>query len=202
MYIWNSYGKNLSTTRTQLSLTQFASELSQAKMRLLEAQSQGEDRSYLLLQNSDRLQEIAREAKNDYLAAFALIKSAETLRMELHYRLGEVPQQDVVMQIGRAKDIYNQALVKAGADPSYAASAKFGLGLCEEELGNFDQAKQIYQGIIMDSSLEGTLAAAQAKQRLNTMADYRTKVVFKEPEELATEEPVTVPVPFGELPSE
>jgi len=65
------------------------------------------------------------------------------------------------------------------------AAAEFGLGLCEEELGNFEKAQQIYQ-IILDKSsqsenpdFEGTVAVTQAKHRLDTMADYKQKVIFK-----------------------
>ena len=42
-----------------------------------------------------------------------------------------------------------------------------------------DRARQIYRDITTNASLKGTAAVAQAKQRLETMADYQQKVVFK-----------------------
>ncbi|GAI87402.1 unnamed protein product, partial [marine sediment metagenome] len=62
-------------------------------------------------------------------------------------------------------------------------TAKFGLGLCEEELGNFVEARQIYSDIAANSDFEATTAAAAAKRRLNTMAGYQQKVVFKKSSE-------------------
>jgi hypothetical protein len=59
------------------------------------------------------------------------------------------------------------------------ATAEFGLGLCEEELSNFQEARQIYQSIVANAGYEGTVANAAAQHRLETMDDYRQKVVFK-----------------------
>jgi hypothetical protein len=83
------------------------------------------------------------------------------------------------MQINQAKVSYTEALERAASNPSLKATAKFGLGLCEEELANFEQARQIYQDIVSSPEFEGTVAKASAKYRLDTMADYKTAVVFK-----------------------
>jgi hypothetical protein len=72
-----------------------------------------------------------------------------------------------------------------------AAAAKFGLGLCSEELGNFEQARQIYSDITANADFEGTVAVVQAKRRLETIADYEQKVVFKPaPKPVAPSKPV------------
>ena len=69
---------------------------------------------------------------------------------------------------------------------------KFTLDLrYQEELGNFDKAEQIYRDITANTDFEGTVTAAQAKQRLETMADYQQKVVFKTP----TIKPAPKPTP-------
>ena len=149
-------------------------------MQILRAQNRGVDISYMLIQTADNLQAFAQNAKDDQMAAFALIKRAEALRMELHYRLGTVDSQDVITQINRAKDSYNKAIEKSSSNPSLMAMAKLGLGLCEEELGNFGQAEKIYRDIAANASLESTTAAAQAKLRLETMADYQRKVIFSQ----------------------
>jgi hypothetical protein len=113
------------------------------------------------------------------MAALALIKRAEAIRAELHYRLETIAKQDLAAQINRAKASYTEAIQKASGNPSLIATATFGLGLCEEELGNFEQAAQIYRDITTSPNFEGTVAKAAAKLRLETMADYKGKVVFK-----------------------
>ncbi len=176
---WRWYRKNIESVKKQLELTSLAAQLSQTKLATLQAQAQGVDLSYMFLPLADKLHAAAQNTTDDRMAAFALIKQAETLRTELHYRLGAVGEQEMTAQISRARDAYTEALTKASNSPSLTALAKFGLGLCEEELGNFDHAQQIYREITTNPDLESTTAAVQAKQRLNTMADYKQKLIFK-----------------------
>ncbi len=188
VYFWKTYEKRVVSAREQLKLTDFVSQLSQGKTQILQAQAQGVDISYALIQVADNLQNIAQNTKDEQMAALALIKRAEALRTELHYRLGSVNRQNLTAQINRAKDSYTKAIEKSSANPSLMATAKLGLGLCEEELGNFEQGREIYSEIIANAEFEGTVAAAQAKQRLETMADYQRKVVFREaPKQVPTE---------------
>jgi hypothetical protein len=114
--------------------------------------------------------------------------------MELHYRFGTVSERDAKAAIERAKASYTEAIERCSGNPSLTAAAKLGLGLCEEELGNFAGAEQIYRQVGENASLEGTVAAAQAKLRLETMADYRSKVVFKpSPKPVPTETEILRP---------
>ena len=187
------YKKNVESVQKQLELTGLVFQLSQGKTQILQARSQGIDASYMLLGTAENLQSFAQNAKDDQMAAFALIKQAETLRTELHYRFGTVDEQDVTAQINRAKAGYNEAierLAKADSNPSLTAAAKFGLGLCEEELGNFATAENIYRDITANADYEGTTAAAQAKHRLETMSDYQQKVAFKAAPKPAPTEPL------------
>ena len=179
VYFWKVYEKRVVSDREQLEFTNFISQISQGKTQILQAQAQGVDTSYTLIQAADNLQNIAQNVKDEQMAALALIKEAETLRMELHYRFGSIGREDITAQINRAKDSYTKAIEKSSTNPSLTATAKLGLGLCEEELGNFEQARQIYGEIIANADFEGTVAAAQSKQRLLTMVDYQQKVVFK-----------------------
>ena len=78
-----------------------------------------------------------------------------------------------------AKASYEKAIEKAGGDPTLTAKAKYGLGLCEEELGNFTEAEKIYQEIVSDKNLEGTVGYAEARHRLAIMSDYEQPVTFK-----------------------
>ena len=114
------------------------------------------------------------------MAALALIKRAEALRTELHYRAGIVSKRDLTSQISRAKTSYTEALEKSSPNPSLTAAAKFGLGLCEEELGNFEKAGQIYRDIAANPDFEGTAAAVQAKHRLELIIDKGLLINEKE----------------------
>ena len=174
------YRKNVELTQQQLKLTKLITQLPQRKIQILQTQARGVDVSYMLIQTADNLHAVAQNAKDDQMAAVALIKRAEALRTELHYRLGTVNKQDVITQIRLAKNSYNEAIEKSSSNPSLTAVAKLGLGLCEEELGNFDLAEQIYRDIAANVALEGTTAAVQAKRRLQTLADYQQKVVFSQ----------------------
>jgi len=184
LYIWKTYSKKVAVQK-QIELTGLISQLMGSKMQILSAQAQGKDLSYVLVQRggpADRLKIFSENANNGQMAALALIKQAEALRTELHYRPGTVNKQDLTTQIEQAKASYTEALqihLRRAPNPSLQAIAKFGLGICEEELGNFEKAQQIYRDITTDPNFEGTIAKAAAEQRLQTMADYKTQIVFK-----------------------
>ena len=180
-YVRYRYSKS-AAAEEQLEFTNLLNQLSASKMQVLNAQAQGRDLSFILLQPANSLGNFAQNAKSDQIAALALIKRAEALRTELHYRPGTVSEQDLTAQINQAKAAYTEAIqirLKRISNPSLMATAEFGLGLCEEELGNFENAQQIYQLIAANPDFEGAVAVAQAKHRLETMADYKQKVIFK-----------------------
>jgi tetratricopeptide (TPR) repeat protein len=179
LYFWKMYEEKVVSVRKQLWLTKLIAQLPRGKIRILQAQAKGVDISYMLIQTADDLQIAAQNAKDDQMAALAQIKRAEALRMELHYRFGAVGERDAAAQIDLARASYAEAVKKSSTSPLLMSTAKLGLGLCEEELGNFEKARQIYGEIIADASFEGTVAAAQARLRLETMTDYQRKVVFK-----------------------
>lgn len=176
-YHW--YKKNVERARRELVFTNLINELIQGKPQILQAQARGMDISYLLIQTADSLERVAESAKEPDMAALALIKRGEALRTELHYRFGSVSERDAATAMERAKASYTEALGKASSNSSLTAMAKLGLGLCEEEVGNFEQAGQIYNDIIADAGLEGTVGSAQARQRLETLAVYEERVVFR-----------------------
>ncbi len=181
-YIWRSYTKNVIQVREHLEFTNLLNQLSASKTQVLNAHAQGRDLSFILLQPANNLGNFVQNASNDLMGAFALIKQAEALRTELHYRLGTISKEDLTDRINQAKAAYTEAIqtrLKGTSNPSLMAAAEFGLGLCEEELSNFEKAQQIYQDIIANADFEGTVAIASAKHRLETMADYKQKVIFK-----------------------
>jgi len=172
------YRKNIESARKQFELTELIGRLSGSKTQIFQAQSQGVDISYLLIQIADNLQTFAEDSKDEQMSALALIKRADALRTELLYRFGAVSKEDAEAVISLAKTSYTEAVEKSANNPSLRAMAKLGLGLCEEELGNFEGAKQIYTDITEDGAFEGTTASAEAKLRLETMADYQQEGVF------------------------
>ena len=176
---WKFYGKKEASLQKQFELTNFVNQLPQGKMQVISAQAQGRDMSFILLQPANNLKKFAQVEENDTMAAFALIKRAEALRTDLHYRSGTVPGADLTAQINEAKASYSEAVGRAGANLLLMAMAQFGLGLCAEELGNFEEAEQIYRDIMENPDFEGTTVVVQAKYRLNTMADYKQRIVFK-----------------------
>ena len=185
VYVWKRYEKNVVSVQKQFNFTNLITQLPRRKVQILQAQAQGLDTSYNLLETADRLQASAQNTKNDRMAALAYIKEAEVLRMELHYRFGTINEQDLVNQIEKARSCYAEAITRASSSPSLLARAMFGSGLCEEELGNFAKARKIYSDITANSDFEATTAAAAAKQRLDTMAYYQQKPVFKKSSEPA-----------------
>jgi hypothetical protein len=163
----------------QADFTTLLTQVPRDKAQIVQAQSQGVDRSFILLQPAKNLETFAMSTKNKQMAALAYIKHADALRADLHYRSGNISNQDLTTQINSAKNSYNAAIQKCPSNPSLTSTAQFGLGLCEEELGNFEEAKKIYQGIVTNHDFEGTLAVAQAKQRLDSIDDYKQEVTFR-----------------------
>ena len=180
--IYLRYQKTVVAEREQNNLTAIVSQLPQQKAFIAQKQLEGQDNAYMLFQLTDELDSIAKNASNDEIAATALIKGAEVLRTELHFRFGAISQQDITTQIGKAKDYYTKAIntyLKRSPNPTLEAIAKMGLGLCEEELGNPDAARKIYQEVATGTAYEGTAPAAAAKQRFVAMDSFPEKIVLK-----------------------
>jgi len=166
----------------QGNLTTLLSQLPQQKAFIAQKQMRGEDNSFTLLNLTDGLDGIAKSASSDAVAAMALIKNAEIMRTELQLRFGSISQQDIATQIGKAKENYTKALdtyLKRSPNTSLEALAKIGLGLCEEELGNPDGARKLYQEVATGVAFEGSVPAAAAKQRLLAMDSFTEKLVLK-----------------------
>ena len=195
VYSWRFYGRKVVDVREQIDFTNLLNQLAGGKMQILQAQAQGRDLSFVLLQPAKGLETFAQNTKNDNMAALAMIKRAEALRAELHY--GSVDEPYLIAQTNKAKASYAEALEKCPANPSLAAAAKFGLGLCEEELGNFKEAKQIYREVAENPDFDGTTTKAVASQRLDTIDDYTQKLVFKPAPKPMEIKPADVNLPAG-----
>lgn len=178
VYFARFYRKDVDM-RQHVRLTSLVTQVPAQKRVVAQAASQGTDQSVTLLPVAQDLEDFAKSVGNDRLGAMALIKRGEALRAELHYRLTAPSREEVSKQIGQARSSYEQALERAGSNPVLAAMAEFGLGLCDEELGEFDKAKAAYQALAENPKYEGTAAQAAAAHRLKTMDDYRGTVAFK-----------------------
>jgi len=178
VYFVRFYRKGLDV-RQHAQLTNLVTQVSAQKRTIAQAAGQGTDQSVTLLPLVQDLQSFAEGSGNDRMAALALIKRAEALRSELHYRLTDATGEEVATQIAQAQASYRQALERAGSVPTLAAAAQLGLGLCDEELGNFEEAKTAYRGVAENAAYAGTAAQAAAAYRLKTMDDYKGAVVFK-----------------------
>jgi tetratricopeptide (TPR) repeat protein len=179
VWIWKVYQKNIVSANERLRFSRLLGEFSQNRISTLQQQREGFDASYMLIQTADKLRNFARDTEQPDMAALAFIKSAEALRTELHYRMGSVDNQTVGSQIAKAKAAYESAIEKSQNNPSLWGLATLGLGLCEEEIRNFDKAREIYQQIAEDPAFAATTAAASARYRLKIMNDYKQMVAFK-----------------------
>jgi hypothetical protein len=179
VYFVRFYRKDVVSIRHQVQLTGLVTQIPVQKMAAARAASQGTDQSIALMPIAQELKAFAESSGNKRMAALALIKHAEALRAELHYRLAGAGSEEFARKIGQAQTGYQQALGLAADAPALAATAQFGLGLCEEELGNFDQARQIYQQVADNPEYAGTAAQKAAAFRVVTIDDYRSPVTFK-----------------------
>lgn len=178
-YVAIYYRGAVALERNQQRLTRLVSQVPEQMNAVMRSSMQGADQSYTLMPISQDLQDLAGDTSNDNMAALALIKRGETLRAELHLRLTDATRDDVDAQIAKAQVSYQQALDRKPSSATLLAAARFGLGLCEEELGNFDKAAQIYREVAEKAEYAGTAAQAAAEYRLKIMDDFKTPVVFK-----------------------
>ena len=170
-----------SEERQNAEVTTVIEQLSRNKMTVIQSQIENTGASGSLLAPAEALKTAAAETKNPALAAMALIKQGEALRADLHYKAGPVDIDTIQNNIAQAVKAYQQAIKKVKDKPGQAqitAMAKFGLGLCAEELGEFDKATEIYRQIITDEQFEGTVVPAQAQLRLDAMPDNKAQFVF------------------------
>ena len=156
--------------------TSLIQQITQAKIMVIRNAGMGMQNA--LLVSASALETAAKEAKNPHSAALAFIKRAEALRTDLHYQPGNVERSVVQAQVSQAKKAYEQAIEKAQGNNTLVAMARLGLGLCAEEVGNFNQAQQIYQQIASNQDFEGTVFGAQAQLRLELIDDNKAKFVF------------------------
>ena len=189
-FFYIRYQKDALLTDQRIKLTTLVTRLEQAKRDVFAAHQQGADSSYELLKLATDIKNMADRCKDNALAALGYIKYAEAIRAELHYQPKMLGERDVIDPINKAKTAYNMAIERAPGSAELMATAKFGLGLCEEELGNVAKAKELYNEVSTTAAYSGIAVSVAARQRLETVGEYQQKVVFK-PARTAT--PVKTP---------
>ncbi|MBN2511419.1 MAG: hypothetical protein JXB18_00640 [Sedimentisphaerales bacterium] len=168
-----------SDTKIQAEVSSVLEQLEMSKLSILRQQQEAATTDVVstLLVTANNLEKEADKAPNDDLAAIALIKRGQALRTDLHYRKEWIAEDVISTQIKQAQESYEKALSKAKL-PVIKAMALFGKGLCSEELGQLDQARDLYQKIVSETAFAGTPVAVLAQERINKMADNNAKYTF------------------------
>lgn len=158
----------------------------------------------LLSAAAEDLKEAAETTRDANLAAMALLEESELLRAELHIR-PDVSADTISANLSRARTACEQALEKAQT-PTLRGLAELGLGLCDEEAGEYEQARTIYTKIIQTPEYVGTSVIEQAQRRLGSLDDNAVKVTFVKAPEMPADAPaaettipaeVIAPAPAG-----
>jgi len=187
------YQRRGQAQKQRLAVTQLVSGMLPGKLQAANAAAQGTDASEALLRTALGLSDLAQQSEDATLTCIALIKQAEALRSELHYRAVSLQPDAARQQIGRAENCYKRALENAGQNKTLTAMAKFGLGLCAEELNETDRAKQIYQQIVDEPDFAPTVFVPAAQERLRNIDQYSKAVTLAEAP--AEPEPATIVEP-------
>lgn len=178
IYGWYYYEKNIAYVRRRQAFSEQIMQLNANKRQAATEGTKAKDLSFMLTQSADTFGQLASKAKDKDMAALAYVKRGEALRASVHYKPTQFTQ-DMASQIQLARDSYSRAVELAPANPTILALAKYGLGLCAEELRDYQATEQVYRQIVADPNLAGTVGQAAAEFRLRTFKDYTSEVVFR-----------------------
>jgi len=206
--IYYRYQSTVIKARQQQRLTNLITRLPRLQTIIIRTSAADQDRSFELINLARNLRNFANRTQNNTYAAIALIRCGDAYRAELHYRAEIIRKADLRKQINQAKQAYQQALERLGEisnDPNsrsakkqktktaistqLIAMAKFKLGLCEEELDNFEKAKEIYNNIIQTNEFKITATYAQARERLAMIPDLKKNITFRTLQKTTTATP-------------
>ncbi len=142
-----------------------------------EESMQGQD----LTQIAEQIGTAAAEADSGDAKALLYIKQGDAYRSSLYYKGEMVDKETVVDRAEKARAAYENAASQAES-AILQAGAKFGLGLCAEEIGDFEKAKQLYTEVAESEAFADTFYAEQADMRLMILKDLDRELVFVEPQ--------------------
>lgn len=181
--VWYFAGVRTAAARAEegRKLSNMLYSMESMKYRMASKPESRADLSSQMLLLAGQLKAFADVASNPNAAAFALIKSAEASRAASHYSATPVEAEAEAKDLETAKASCLRAISLIKNDASLLASAKLQLGLCQEGLGEFDEARKTYQELINDAQFAGDAAVGQASMRLAVMDDYRSPVMLAAP---------------------
>jgi tetratricopeptide (TPR) repeat protein len=168
--------KQVSHIKEQIETTELINRLDQGKAQVLNAGAA--EFSGIFLVSANALERAADKAKSGATKALALIKRGEAFRTDLHYKSEAVEREVVTNHIEQARSAYEKAITAAKRHKTLVAMAKFGLGLCAEEVGEYDKAAEIYKSIADDADFAGTVYPVRARHRMAIMGDHSDKFIF------------------------
>ena len=171
----------------QAELTSYYQSIERSKVRIQNEQ----DTVGSIIAAVESIESATKNVDTAAQEAIALIKAADGIRSELHYRTDEITAKELETKIVTAREKYKIALNKAGDYSTAAAMAEFGLGLCDEEIRDFDAATQKYEAIVANADYANTALPSQAALRLKFIADYKTDFTFDQPAVEAVAEDAT-----------
>jgi hypothetical protein len=172
----NAFDYQLGKTTSEIEALQRA--------QLMVIQNQMQDNPAVmdtLFSSANKLEISAQESKYPSLAALALIKRGDALRMDLHYNGEDADASVVQSRLDAARKAYNDALAKAKGCPNeveLTALAQFGLAIASEEAGQFDQAKTAYKAIVDNAEFAISPVVRQARHRLSIMDEQKEQFSF------------------------
>lgn len=156
----------------RIETTGLYSSIQGQKMQAMQAAAQNVAASDSLLSLANKLEMSANKASSGNVSALAYIKRGDLLRADLHYKAEPVEEAVMLEQVEKARQAYQNALDRAGDNDLLKAGATFGLAICAEQSGQFDKARELYTRLSESEEFAGTTYAAEARNRLETMADY------------------------------
>ncbi len=204
VYVYGKSMRSESRHQRQSEAVMLIEQLGATRLNVVRDQQQDMDSGDAIMIAANRLEMAVNESKAPKASALLLIKHAEALRTDLHYRPAELDAEIIEQRVKEARQAYERALPLTEGNPTLAAMARFGIGLCAEEVGNYIEAEEIYNRIISDPDLAATVFPVQAQQRLDNMADNRMQFVFVSkpapmPEPETTISPITIPQPAQDI---
>jgi hypothetical protein len=153
------------------------------------------------------LGELAEQAKGTPVAATAILQQAEVMRSELLYAGRAISANDKQEICNAVKALYEHVIELHSGSPVATGAARMGLGLVAEELGNWDQARDIYQKLASETNtpIAATAFPAAAKQRLADLDSLSEPLAFAPAKAIPVAETILKPdlsiVPATDLPS-
>jgi len=134
---------------------------------------------------------LSQEAQGAAVGMTALLAQAEVARSALYFSEQDISPGQKSELCAQVRDIYNQILQQYPHETWVVGFARMGLALVDEELGQWDQARQKYEEIAADDGekLAGTAFPRLAQKRLDILDDISIPIDL----------PLTPPVPEFDL---